>query len=179
MPLTKKLGMQRLRECWEVREGLEGETLMETEGEAERKHKWERKRKAQEDEEVDVPSQEVTFPKELAERIWRSEDGLEPKVYRAPGLGDELMVKPLTSGYATTIIPEEQLPPVHVPRREKKTPPPEGNRVICVPPSPPYLAPPQHTDSSTDAYADPQIGQAARVSRADQANQACRPGQAG
>merc|ERR1719350_2481445 len=131
--------MQRLRECWEVREGLEGETLIDTDGEAERKHRWERKRKAREDEEVDDPSQEVTYPKELAERIWRSEDGLEPTVYRAPGLGDELMVKPLTAGYATTTIPEDQLPPVHVPRREKKTPPPEGNRVICVPPSPPYL----------------------------------------
>ena len=136
---AKRLCMQRLRECWEVREGLEGESLRESEGECEKKHRWERKRKAQEDEEVDDPSQEVTFPKELADRIWRSEDGLEPTVYRAPGLGDELMVKPLTAGYATTTIPEEHLPPVHVPRREKKTPPPEGSRVICVPPSPPYL----------------------------------------
>ena len=136
---AKRLCMQRLRECWEVREGIEGESLREPEGEYEKKHRWERKRKAREDEEVDDPSQEVTFPKELAERIWRSEDGMEPTVYRAPGLGDELMVKPLTAGYATTTIPEEQLPPVHVPRREKKTPPPEGSRVICVPPSPPYL----------------------------------------
>ena len=136
---AKRLGMQRLRECWEVREGLEGESLREAEGEYEKKLRWERKRKAQEDEKVDDPGQEVTFPKELAERIWRSEDGLEPMVYRAPGLGDELMVKPLTAGYSTTTIPEEQLPPVHVPRREKKTPPPEGSRVICVPPSPPYL----------------------------------------
>ena len=130
---AKRLGMRRLRDCWEVRNGLEDETLREVEEEAEIKRRWERKRKAQDEEDVDDPSNELTFPKELVDRVWTSEDGVTPSVYRAPGLGDELMVTPLATGYAATTIPEDDLPPVHVPRKEKKTPPPE---VICQPMSP-------------------------------------------
>jgi E1A-binding protein p400 len=136
---AKRRGMRLLRDCWEVRLGLESETLREEEGVEERKRRWERKRKADEEQEVEDPSQLVTFPKELADRVWRSDDGLEPSVYRAPGLGDELMVGPVTAGYTATTIPEDELPPVHVPRREKKTPPPEREtKVICLPPSPSY-----------------------------------------
>ena len=130
---ARRLAMRRLRDCWEVRHGLEGETLRELEEEAEKKRRWERKRKVQDEEDVDDPSNELTFPKELVDRVWQSEDGVKPTVYRAPGLGDELMVTPLATGYAATTIPEADLPPVHVPRKEKKTPPPE---VICQPMSP-------------------------------------------
>ena len=126
--------MQLLRESWQVRQGLQPQLVLEEE--EGRKLRWERKRKAEEEKDVAVPGQELTFASELVDRVWRSDSGLEPSIYRSPGLGDELMATQVSSGYSTATIPEEELPPVYVPKREKKTPTPI---VICQPMSPPTL----------------------------------------
>ena len=79
--------------------------------------------------------EEVTgemISRELVDRQWKSGDGTVAGVWRQQlDIPDTVAPETTFSGHSKQIIPESQLPPVHVKKEKKARPAPFNNRVIC------------------------------------------------
>ena len=136
--------MRLLRDNVDIRVGRVSCAASEVEDTEARKLAWEQRlaeqlaREAREERDEDL----LSYTRDLADRAWRSEDGLVSEVWRPRGqLHTPDTVPPDTTwaGYSREIIPDTQLPPVHV-KKEKKAAPAPIPGVICQPMSPPTLA---------------------------------------
>ena len=136
--------MRLLRDNVDIRVGRLSCVASEVEDTEARKLAWERRlaeqlaQEAREERDEDL----LSYTRDLADRAWRSEDGLVSEVWRPRGqLHTPDTVPPDTTwaGYSREIIPDAQLPPVHV-KKEKKAAPAPIPGVICQPMSPPTLA---------------------------------------
>ena len=135
--------MRLLRDHVEIRLGL-SKLGPEPESVEDSKMDWETKqadkmRQQQEEETGEM----ITYSRELVDRQWRSGDGTVSSVWRPRGqlhVPDTVAPETTFSGYSKQIIPESQLPPVHVKKEKKAGPAPFDTRVICAPMSPPTLS---------------------------------------
>ena len=135
--------MRLLRDHVEVRLGL-SKLGPEPEDVEDSKMDWETrladKMRQQEEEET---GEMITYSRELVDRQWKSGDGTVASVWRPRGqlhVPDTVAPEATFSGYSKQIIPENQLPPVHVKKEKKTGPTPFDARVICAPMSPPTLS---------------------------------------
>ena len=144
----KRFGLRLLRDNVEMRLGLSTATLasppVEEEQEVEdAKLRWERKflEGRRQEQELESLENMLTYSQDLVDREWRSGDGKLAAVWRPPGQyqADLAPMETVFSGYSRALIPDSQLPPVHV-KKEKKAAPPPIAGVICQAMSPPTVA---------------------------------------
>ena len=114
--------MRLLRDHVEIRLGL-SKLGPEPESVEDSKMDWETKQadkmRQQQQEET---GEMITYSRELVDRQWRSGDGTVSSVWRPRSqlhVPDTVAPETTFSGYSKQIIPESQLPPVHV-KKEKK-----------------------------------------------------------
>ena len=142
----KRYGMRLLRDNVEMRLGLTSSALdiptISTAEQEEAKISWERKflNKQKEEERLEKLENMLTYSQELVEREWKSVDGRVAGVWRPPGQyqADKVPMETVFSGYSRHLIPESQLPPIHVKKENKSAPLPIAG-VICQAMSPPTL----------------------------------------
>ena len=133
--------MRLLRDNLDIRDGLcsTSEIIQDVE---QSKYQWEEKFVEKTKEEEECYQELITYRKELVDREWRSSDGVSAGVWRPRGqmdVPDTMSPDSVFSGYSKQIIPDHQLPPVHV-KKEKKAAPMPVQGVICQAMSPPTLS---------------------------------------
>ena len=141
----KRWGMRLLRDNVELRLGLTSSvpSVPQVTSAEEAKLSWERKFLKLQKQELELENLEnmLTYSHELVDREWKSVDGRVAAVWRPPGQyqADLVPMETVFSGYSRPLMPESQLPPIHV-KKEKKSAPLPIAGVICQAMSPPTLA---------------------------------------
>ena len=134
--------MRLLRDNVEIRHGL-SKLRPEPEDVEDTKMEWESKLADKIKQEEEETSEMITYSKELVDRQWKSGDGTVAGIWRPRGqlhVPDTMAPETTFSGYSKQIIPDSQLPPVHVKKEKKTGLAPFDTRVICAPMSPPSLS---------------------------------------
>jgi len=147
----KRYGMRLLKENIEIRLGLSKSCVI-VEDVNKNKYEFEEKLIEKYRTEEESYGDLITYSKDLVDREWKSGDGLVAEIWKPRGqahVPDMISPGTVFSGYSKDIIPENQLPPVHVKKEKKATPAPIAG-VICQAMSPPTLSGPMSPASNQD-----------------------------
>ena len=146
-----RYGMRLLRDNADIRNGvcMKKEDIVEEE--EDRKLVWERDHLKSMEEEMMVSEELITYTSDLVDRVWRSESGDTAEVWRPRGhlqTPDTVGPESVWSGYSKELIPDTDLPPVHVKKEKKNNTPLPIAGVICQAMSPPTPGSGQMSPSS-------------------------------